>query len=65
MQKYFNISLDVICEEYFIRNLFQDKNDINLFDTKKKIYRKRLTKYVKQKKNCRVKFRETKTFIRM
>ena len=64
MQKYFNISLDAIYEVYFIRNLFQDKNNINLLKGKKKNYGKTLTKYVPQKKNCHVKFNETKTFIR-
>lgn len=64
MQKYFNISLDAIYEVYFIRNLFQDKNNINLLKGKKKNYGKTLTKYVPQKKNCHVKFHETKTFIR-
>ena len=50
MQKYFNISLDAIYEVYFIRNLFQDKNNINLLKGKKKNYGKTLTKYVSQKK---------------
>ena len=64
MQKYFNISLDVIYEVYSIRNLFQDKNNINLLKGKKKKLRKNIDKICSTKKNCHVKFHETKTFIR-